>query len=383
MCIINEPAVVANTEILVSPNYDNTRQLVVYKNEVTTIAHNNAMILPVPHIGTIKLHDLSQYENLFTDCSKSFFSNMLMRENNTEWDVLDDALQVYRYGSYNLSIVSTHDDFHRLDRNYFQLNENVGQILRKYYDANIGFLVCKLRRGQGKYHPIAYSHQIYQPNIMFVPTRHHHLMHEEHHSHYDHHIYSINTKSLCGSENWNYQFKLQTQLISDFDFPEVVCFNQLAIKKKDLNTDMYFYLDSYVEPIGQCHGVDGCLFKTNHPEVTFKNKGSVYTQVFYRGLPFLKEKSNEFNFDRKGLAFAGTGTTFTVTGNQIKVIDDIGTPLEHELSFTFDPYEENINPGVYLTTVPHQGTRPTRQVSELFNPAFMHTYHRTRSRNRW
>lgn len=354
MCIINEPAEVTNTEIFVSPNEDNSRQIVIYTNKVSTQHHNNAMILPVPHPSTIKLHDLSYYKDIFEDCGKSFPSKdygtlsanfALDSSRNSS----DQILEVHHVGSYEVSIVPTYDDFHRLNRHHFQLNTLVGSLLKKYYNIEFGYLVCKLKTGEGnQYHPLAYSHKIYRNNQMFVPTRHHHSTHEEKMSHYDHNIYSVNTKSLCGNEKWNYRFKVKTEKIPNFRFPTILCFNKFSIKKEDLNTDIYFYLDSHIEPFGQHHGPDGCVFKANHPEITFKNRGSIYIQPLYRGLPFYKETMTRLNYDNHGLQFAGTGTTFVVNGNQIKVIDDIGTELEHELNFEFNPYADEINPGVYM-----------------------------------
>lgn len=347
MCIINEPAQVTNTEILVTPNHNNQRQLVVYANKVQTQSLNNAMILPVPHPQTIKLHDLSQYSDIFKDCAKCFSSGMMWKLNFTNFsESLDnEILEVHDCGSYNVSIVPSHRDFHRLNSNYFQLNSLVGNILKKYYPTNFGFLVCKLKTGSlEKYHPIAYSHQIYQKQKMFVPTRHHHANHEESVSHYDHDIYSVNTKSLCGNEKWNYTFRIKTGQIPNFQFPQVVCFNKLKIKRNDKNTDLYFYLDSYPDPMSQYHGVDGCIYKTNHPKVTFRNNGSVYTQPLYRGLPFRCQGQE--------LSFAGSGTTFMVNKNGTKVIvtDDIDTPEQHEMIFNFNTCwnQSNCTPGVDL-----------------------------------
>jgi hypothetical protein len=353
MCIINEPAEVSNTEILVSPNHDNTRQIVVYANKVSTHSTNNAMILPVPHPETVKLHDLSNYTEIFKDCAKCFSSRLktLSYSNSRSLQSfsMNDTLEVHQCGSYNISIVPAYDQFHRLDRRHFQLNSNTGAVLRKYYDSSFGFIVCKLRTGQEQYHPVAYSHKIYKNNLMFVPTRHHHGNHEETISDYDHDIYSINTKPLCGSETWNYSFKVNTSRVPEFDFPEILCFNKFHIKKNELNTDMYFYLDSHIEAFGQHHGVDGCVFKTNHPEITFKNRGSIYIQPFFRGLSFLDKEPGAFNYNREGIAFAGKGTTFVVNGNDIKVIDDVGTPDEHELNFKFNPRANHTSPAVYKT----------------------------------
>ena len=354
MCIINQPAEVRNTEIFVSPDFENKRQLVIYSNIVKTNAQNNAMILPVPHPQTIKLHDLSHYKDIFKDCDRCFFSGMWTGRGltNESYSTLrsNNTLEVYRCGSYDVSIVPNYNYFNRLNSNHFQLNPLVGEILRKYYDNNFGYIVCNLRMGsEEKYHPLGYSHQIYKNNLMFVPTRHHHSTLEESHSYYDHNIYSINTKPLCGSEKWNYQFKVKTDLISNFAFPEILCFNKLTIKATEPNTDLYFYLDNYIEPYGQYHGIDGCIFKTNHPEITFKNRGSIYIQVFYRGLPFLDESTNQLNFDKKGIAFAGTGTTFAVNGNTIIVTDDIGTNTEHQLEFKFNPYNNDLNQAVHLS----------------------------------
>ena len=142
MCIINEPAQVTNTEILVTPNYNNQRQLVVYTNQVQTQSLNNAMILPVPHPQTSKLHDLSQYSDIFKDCNSCFTSSEIMfrsKFTNYSQSWSEDSLVVHNCGSYHVSIVPNHLEFHRLDSNYFQLNPLVGQILKKYYPKTLDF----------------------------------------------------------------------------------------------------------------------------------------------------------------------------------------------------------------------------------------------------
>lgn len=365
MCIILKPAEVHNTQILVAPNHNNTRQLVIYGNRVETKENHNAMILPVPHASTLKLHDISQYDKLFDDCSKCFskdydvdsYSNFSYSASNQR------SLPVIKYGSYDLSIVPKYQDFDQLDQMFNIKSNIVSKILKKYYQ-NFGFLVCKLRTNSSdKYHPIAYSHQIYQTNIMFVPTRHHHDIKEETHSDYDHEIYSINTKSLCGSYKWNYTFKLKTDLIPDFNFPTINTFNKLVIKEHTKNTDLYFYLESHISP--NAYGVDGCVFRSNNPAITFKNKGSIYITPLFRGLNFYAErpKLNTFMYplseSNHPISFAGTGTTFIVDSNRILVTDDVGTPQEHQLIFEFNPLNESSTPGVYLFST--NATKPSEQ----------------------
>jgi hypothetical protein len=353
MCMINAPAKVSETEILVSPNQDNTRQITVYANNVQTQTLNNAMILPLPHPETVKLHDLSQYPEIFKECQTHFSSqSMGFGSSTNSYSNQSLSLEVHKVGAFDVSIVPTYRDFRRLNPDYFQLNPLLGGVLAKHYPVDFGFLVCKLRDGETseKYHPIAYSHQIYKQNLMFVPTRHHYSGHEEILSHYDHAIYSINTKNLCGSASWNHEFRVNLQKIPNFQFPEIISFNQLKINQESLNTDLYFYLDRHIEEFGQHHGVDGCIFRTNHPEITFKNRGSVYTQPFYRGLPFVSRYQPKYiyDIDKYGISFAGTGTSFAVDGLRITVIDDIGTNLEHTIEFTCNPIVNNsYEPAVY------------------------------------
>jgi hypothetical protein len=347
MCIINYPAEVTNTEILVSPNRDSKRQLVVYANKVQTTHQGNAMILPVPNPHTVKLHDLSQYSDIFKDCARSFVDESQMMRSlytNSSFGVSKGiTLEVHQCGSYNVSIVPSVNDFHRIDATQFQLNPAVGQILSQYYHNNFGFIVCKLRTGTSEtYHPIGYSHQMIKPHTLFVPTRHHHGHEAEVISHYDHNIYSINTKSLAGNAEWTHTFEVNTDKIPNFQFPEVVCFNKFRIKANDMNTDLQFYLDSLVESFGQYRGVDGCLFKTNHPEMKFTNVGSIYIEPTFRGL-----KLYDSSRPHESIKFAGPGTTFAVDGNRIQVTDDVGTPQEKVIIFQFNPKDTSRSPGFY------------------------------------
>lgn len=357
MCIILKPAHVTGTQILVSPNVGNSRQIIIYGNKVKTQHSNNAMILPVPFPETVRLHDISKYDKLFEDCDQSFKSNDMddsYSYSNNSQNLSRGLLQVFKCGSYDISIVPSYDDFDRLSQAHFNVESKVvANILKKHYPT-FGFIVCRLRKDKDeKYHPIAYSHQIYKPNIMFIPTRHHHDAEEETHSDYDHQIYSINTKSLCGNHKWNYGFDVQTEKIPNFAFPTINTFNKLVINQKTKNTDMYFYLETYMSPYS--YGVDGCIFKSNNSAITFVNKGSIYITPLFRGLPFyFKQPSKNahvyggnYSDNPNAISFAGTCTAFIVDGNKVTVVDDIGTPEEHTLEFKFEVQSKPNQPGVY------------------------------------
>ena len=75
MCIISLAVQkVAGTQILTGVDAKRKRQIVVYGNTVDNNHDGNAMILPIPHPESIEFINLSDYKNIFNDCSMCFAS---------------------------------------------------------------------------------------------------------------------------------------------------------------------------------------------------------------------------------------------------------------------------------------------------------------------
>lgn len=176
--ISNEIETVSKTNILVAPNDDNTRQLVVYSNYVNNLSETNAMVLPVPLPQTIDFIDLSQYSDLFEDCSKCFYNparTMYRSLNTNSYNTRDDKpLKVFNVGSYKVSLAMNLKQLSNVDPKIFTLSSGLQKTLEMYYyQPYWGFIICKLNSGSELYHPFAYSHQIIDSKI-YIPTRHYH-----------------------------------------------------------------------------------------------------------------------------------------------------------------------------------------------------------------
>ncbi len=201
MCIITAKVErVSGTNIFVCAT-DGGRQVLVYSNTVETIVPNNTMVLPVPNPETVQFINLQSYKKFFADCESSFSeprdTNYLSRSFAASASLSAHTLPVYDVGSYNVSVVPTMNDFHRLDPDFFTIDPYIPQSLQKKYDSSFGFIICKLRKGQHSYHPLAYTHQIHKDRLLFVPTYHIHpdgtYNHIDEYADWDHTIYSVET----------------------------------------------------------------------------------------------------------------------------------------------------------------------------------------------
>lgn len=179
MCMIsNEIETVSNTNILVAPNHNNTRQLTVYSNYVSNLSESNAMVLPVPLPQTLQFIDLSNYTNLFEDCAKCFYNASRGYNLSNSIDTYslknDKPLKVFNVGSYKVSVAMNLEQIGKVDKSVFKLSTGLEQVLKTfYYQPYWGFVICKLNAGPESYHPLAYSHQIIDSKI-YIPTRHYH-----------------------------------------------------------------------------------------------------------------------------------------------------------------------------------------------------------------
>jgi hypothetical protein len=181
MCLIStEIEKVSKTKILVAPNSNSTRQLVVYSNYVNNVSESNAMVLPVPNPQTVKFIDLTGYKNLFEDCASCFYSpyglkSSTLNYSTNSYNTRDDKpLEVFNVGSYKVSLAMNLEQISRVDPRVFVLSPGLKQTLEMfYYQPYWGFIICKLNSGPETYHPLAYSHQIIDSKI-YIPTRHYH-----------------------------------------------------------------------------------------------------------------------------------------------------------------------------------------------------------------
>lgn len=152
-----------------------------------------AMILPLPvKPGTgeqgVTFLDLSEYPRFFDDLAAGFpspaggepfaGSNGLSRGAK--------PLVVQKVGSFEASFVPTVQDFARLDAR-FRLPEGVWDKLGQY--SGHGFAVFKLRKGESKVHPMAFTFPTRHPDRLFFPTVHIHDGQVHPRARFDHTLY--------------------------------------------------------------------------------------------------------------------------------------------------------------------------------------------------
>lgn len=169
------------------------RQALAYQMSLDTPA-DVAMILPIPVIPgsgekAVQFIDLSGYEYFFSDLAKGFPTR-----SDSKWDyaaplAAAGSLQVHSVGSFEASFVPTIKDFARLDKR-FRLPDGTWDKLSQY--ANYGFAVFKLKKGNSKIHPMAFSFpsSLASKSQLFFPTVHIHdgKVHEK--EKFDHILYA-------------------------------------------------------------------------------------------------------------------------------------------------------------------------------------------------
>jgi hypothetical protein len=247
MCIINDKVKdVSNTNILVSPDNSYLNQLTIYSNNIENDSKNNAMILAVPNIETIKFVDMSNYKDIFKDC-EDCFTEPISRSNGISKGMTKSFLEVIQSGSYFVSIAKSIEDLKRIDSdNLFVIDEECYDFINKEYSemSNFGFLVCLLNNDTKKndYTPLAYTHGIYNREL-FIPTLHYHKheVKEVNNADWDHSIYTVNSELSTMfriTEKWNNKFtdsgRLKTFNIHkiDIDLPAINYFNKYRIKSR-------------------------------------------------------------------------------------------------------------------------------------------------------
>lgn len=165
---------VAQTEIFARALPDG-RQALIYSMQIKA-AEDLAMILPIPVAqpaaeDAVQFVDLHEYPELFAALRRAFYVPPPRSPGRVATAGRASPLKVIAVGSFNASFVPGVRDFSRLDEQ-FRLPEGVWEKLGDY--ARYGFAVFKLRKGEARIHPMAFTFPSARRNELFFPTVHIH-----------------------------------------------------------------------------------------------------------------------------------------------------------------------------------------------------------------
>ena len=193
MCCFSRPVQsVSATQIFARSGADG-RQFLVYS--MTLRAREElAMVLPLPvkpgsGEKAVSFIDLTDYPDFFADLRKGFPEPLAPPTPGTSRSLgaaPPAKLEVVTVGSFEASFVPTTADFARLDER-FRLPPGTWEKLPSYRDH--GFAVFKLKSGESKIHPMAFSFPRANPAGLYFPTVHIHdgKVHER--AKFDHVLY--------------------------------------------------------------------------------------------------------------------------------------------------------------------------------------------------
>src|SRR5215468_268149 len=142
-------------------------------------ANDVAMILPLP-VKTpagekdVKFIDLKEYPEFFAEMEVGFQpppKPTRSWSNSLESAAASSTLEVVQVGNFEASFVPTQKDFSRLDER-FRLPPDAWKELPQY--ESYGFAVFKLKSGEMKVHPMAFSFPRQKTKALFFPTVHIH-----------------------------------------------------------------------------------------------------------------------------------------------------------------------------------------------------------------
>lgn len=195
MCCFTRNVTVSNTNIF-AREAGGDRQYLVYEMKITT-REDAAMVLPLPvPKGTteevVTFIDLSKYPRFFNDMDELMKPPIPEGESETGstgafMAIGRKPLAVQVVGNFEASFVPSLVDFDRLDER-FRLPPGSLEQLPVYRDY--GFAVFKLKAGEQRVHPMAFSFPRADKSYLFFPTVHIHdgIMHER--ADFDHHLYA-------------------------------------------------------------------------------------------------------------------------------------------------------------------------------------------------
>ena len=176
MCCFSGPVLAVSATNIFARALPEKRQALVYSMHLHS-ARDVAMILPIPVAeGTgeddLQFVSFEKYSEFFSDLSECFpVSRSSKSDALPKPAAAGPALKVHEVGSFNASFVPAIKDFSRLDPQ-FRLPDGVWEKLGQY--EKYGFAVFKLRKGDAKVHPMAFTFPTAMPDKLFFPTVHIH-----------------------------------------------------------------------------------------------------------------------------------------------------------------------------------------------------------------
>ena len=193
MCCFSRPLQsVSATQIFARSGADG-RQFLVYSMTLRA-KEDLAMVLPLPVKSgrdekAVSFIDLKDYPDFFADLRKGFPELQQIPGGALTRSLGDPPpakLEVVTVGNFEASFVPTIAGFARLDER-FRLPPGTWDKLPAY--RNHGFAVFKLKSGESKIHPMAFSFPRAKPAELFFPTVHIHdgKVHER--AKFDHVLY--------------------------------------------------------------------------------------------------------------------------------------------------------------------------------------------------
>jgi hypothetical protein len=203
-CFTGAVKKVSQTQIFAREGEGNA-QFVVYQMSLSA-RKEVAMVLPIPvqkgqGEKAVTFINLKEYSEFFSDLDIGFPEPWTGRARLGMTSLSDQPkkLEVYTVGDYDASYVPTINDFSRLDAR-FRLPPETWQKLPLYKDY--GFAVFKLKSGDKRYHPMAFSFPRANPAAVFFPTVHIHdgKVHET--ADFDHSLYCQPAGKALNFENW-------------------------------------------------------------------------------------------------------------------------------------------------------------------------------------
>ena len=180
-------------------------QFLVYEMKFSA-AEDLAMILPIPvprrtNEKAVRFINLEMYPTFFSAMESGFPPPGRGATGGMGGGGFGGSkLRVVDVGSFEASFVPTVDDFSRLDER-FRLPSGTWDQLPQY--KTYGFAVFKLKKGDGKIHPMAFEFPRADRTRLFFPTVHIHdgQVHDE--ADFDHRLYAqFGARHEIGSLDW-------------------------------------------------------------------------------------------------------------------------------------------------------------------------------------